>query len=38
MIKTWIIICDSCGREIDATKEHFIETDGEQLCQECAEQ
>ena len=38
MIKTWIVICDECGKEINAIEETFRETsEGEQLCEECYE-
>ena len=36
MIKVWIVICDRCGKEIDATKENFHEVlDEGQICTEC---
>lgn len=35
-IVSWIIECDNCGREIDATQESFVEKDEMQLCNECA--
>ena len=35
MIKTWIVICDDCGKEIDATKETFYEHDDMQICNSC---
>lgn len=38
MIKNWIVICDDCGKEIDATKEvfHILGDDIEtHLCEEC---
>ena len=35
MIKVWIVICDCCGREIDATKEIFNETEQGQICENC---
>ena len=38
MIKTWIVICDECGKEIDATKEHFYCRDGGELCEKCNEE
>lgn len=35
MIKVWIVICDYCGKEINAIEEAFREVDGSQLCEEC---
>lgn len=37
MIKVWIVECDNCGKEIDATKETFMQGDNEELCNECYE-
>lgn len=38
MIKTWIVICDECGREFDAMLEEFRETDyGTYFCSKCIE-
>jgi hypothetical protein len=38
MIKTWIVQCDYCCREIDATKEPFYQADNWELCLECYEE
>lgn len=35
MIKVWIVICDKCGKEIDAISDSFFETDEGQLCCHC---
>lgn len=35
MIKVWIVKCDVCGKEIDATKESFFETNEGQVCCDC---
>jgi hypothetical protein len=33
--KTWIIECDRCARIIDATKESFLQDNGEDVCKSC---
>lgn len=39
MIKTWIIICDECQTEIDATKESYYPNgDDGDLCTRCHNQ
>ena len=38
MIVKWIVKCDSCGKEIDATQESFRETENGQYCEKCYEE
>jgi len=35
MTKTWIVICDDCGKEINATKETFYRREDCDLCKKC---
>ena len=35
MILVWVVKCDICGREFDATKESFFETENGQECERC---
>ena len=36
MIKIYIVICDNCGKEIDAKNETFMQTDNfGDLCHDC---
>jgi hypothetical protein len=34
----WLVICDGCGRIINAKDEFYIIHDDEDLCQECESQ
>ena len=38
MVKIWIVVCDICGKEINAKKEPFYQTDEQDRCQGCFEE
>jgi len=37
MVIKWILKCDRCGYEFDATQEEFVQSGSEDLCIECWE-
>lgn len=34
-VKIWNIECDLCGKDIDVTKEGFIQSEDLDICNEC---